>query len=218
MRLTGVNHLAFITNDLTKTIRFWRDLLGLRLEAGIGHEGYRHYFFKLGEANQIAFFEYEEAAPMEYKFHGERSSAPLGFDHLSMSVDSVEELFAFKDKLEAAGCKVHGAVDHGIIWSIYFFDPNNIPLEISWETMAVTSPPAMDEVEPMAIVAEGAGPQPGHWAEVTNPTPRDKFTAHGGNAFTMRETFIREGIGELKPDFVALMKEQTLGKASDAAE
>jgi catechol 2,3-dioxygenase-like lactoylglutathione lyase family enzyme len=144
MKLTGVNHLAFITNDLTKTIRFWRDLLGLRLEAGIGHEGYRHYFFKLGEANQIAFFEYEEAAPMAYKFHGERSSAPLGFDHLSMSVDTVEELFACKDRLEAAGVKVHGAVDHGIIWSIYFFDPNNIPLEISWETMAVTNPPAMD--------------------------------------------------------------------------
>jgi hypothetical protein len=84
--------------------------------------------------------------------------------------------------------------------------------------MAVTNPPAMDEVEPMAIVAEGAGPQPGHWADVTNPTPRGKFTAHGGNAFTMRETFIREGIGELKPEFVALMKEQTLGKTSDAAE
>ena len=27
-----------------------------------------------------------------------------------------------------------------------------------------------------------------------------------------------EGIGELKPDFVVLMREQTLGKASDAAE
>ena len=109
--------------------------------------------------------------------------------------------------------KVHGAVDHGIIWTIYLFDPNNIPLEISWETLAVTNPPAMDEVEPMAVVAEGAGPQPGHWPEVTDPTPRSEFTAHGGNAFTMRETFIREGIGELKPDFVALMKEQTLGAA-----
>jgi len=214
MKLTNVNHLAFITNDLTKTIRFWRDLLGLRLEAGIGHEGYRHYFFKLGEANQIAFFEYEEAAPMEYKFHGARTDTPLGFDHLSMTVETVEELFAFKDRLEAAGFKVHGAVDHGIIWSIYFFDPNNIPLEISWETMAVTNPPAMDEVEPMEIVAEGAGPQPGHWPEVTKHTPREKFTAHGGNAFTMRETFIREGIGELKPEFVELMKDQTLGKSA----
>ena len=214
MRLTAVNHLAFITNDLTKTIRFWRDLLGLRLEAGIGHEGYRHYFFKLGDENQIAFFEYEQATPMEYKFHGERTDKPLGFDHLSMTVDTVEELFGFKDKLEAAGFKVHGAVDHGIIWSIYFFDPNNIPLEISWETMTVTNPPAMDEVKPMAIVAEGAAPQPGHWPEVTNPTPRGQFTAHGGNAYTMRETFLREGIGDLRPEFVALIEEQAKGKTA----
>jgi catechol 2,3-dioxygenase-like lactoylglutathione lyase family enzyme len=214
MKLTGVNHLAFITNDLDKTIRFWRDLLGLRLEAGIGHEGYRHYFFKLGEENQIAFFEYEEAVPMEYKFHGDRTDQPLGFDHLSMTVGTVEELFAYKDKLEAADFDVHGAVDHGIIWSIYFFDPNNIPLEISWETMTVEKPPAMDEVKPMAIVAEGAEPQPGHWPEVANPTPRSEFTAHGGNAYTMRETFIREGIGSLKPEFVALMEEQAKGKTA----
>jgi catechol 2,3-dioxygenase-like lactoylglutathione lyase family enzyme len=218
MKLTGVNHLAFITSDLNKTIRFWRDLLGLPLEAGIGHEGYRHYFFKLGAHDQIAFFEYEEAAPMAYKFHGERTNEPLGFDHLSMTVATVDELFAFKDKLEAAGFEVHGAVDHGIIWSIYFFDPNNIPLEISWETMAITQPPAMDEVAPMDIVAEGTAPQPGHWPDVTTPTARSRFTAHGGNAFTMRETFIRGGIGKLKPEFVALMEEQVGGKASDAAE
>jgi catechol 2,3-dioxygenase-like lactoylglutathione lyase family enzyme len=217
MKLKAVNHLAFITNDLNSTIRFWRDLLGLRLEAGIGHEGYRHYFFKLGEENQIAFFEYEEAAPMVVKFPGERTGEPLGFDHVSFTVDTVEELFGFKDRLEAAGFKVHGAVDHGIIWSIYFFDPNNIPLEISWDTMELTDPPAMDEVEPMAIDAEGAKPQPGHWPDVTDPTPRDRFTAHGGNAFTMRETFIREGIGRLKPDFVALMEEQVSAKSSNEA-
>ncbi len=220
MKLTGVNHLAFITDDLNKTIRFWRDLLGLPLHAGIGHAGYRHYFFKLGEHNQVAFFEYEEAVPMKYKFHGDRTTEPLGFDHVSMTTDSVEELFGFKDRLEAAGFKVHGAVDHGIIWSIYFFDPNNIPLEISWDTMELTNPPAMDEVSPMEIVAEGAAPQSGHWPKVTDPTPRERFTAHGGNAFTMRETFIRDGVGKLKPDFVALMEEQTLGKgaAEDAAE
>jgi len=217
MGLTGVNHLAFITRDLTTTIRFWRDLLGLPLEAGIGHEGYRHYFFRLGDQNQIAFFEYDEARPMEYKFHGERTAEPLGFDHLSMSVGTVEELFAFKDRLEAAGVKVHGAVDHGIIWSIYFFDPNNIPLEISWDTMEILKTPAMDEVKPMAIVAEGAQPQPGHWPAVTTPTPRSKFVAHGGNAFTMRQTFIREGIGRLKPEFVALMEDQVSPRGAKTA-
>ena len=35
--LTGINHLAFITDDMVKTIRFYRDLLGMELTAGIGH-------------------------------------------------------------------------------------------------------------------------------------------------------------------------------------
>ncbi len=134
MLLKGINHLAFITDDMVKTIRFYRDLLGMELNAGIGHDGYRHYFFRFGD-NQIAFFEYGIARPMERKFHGAPTAKPLGFDHVSLSVATREELFGFKDKLEAAGVEVDGAVDHGTMWSIYFFDPNNIPLEISCDCM-----------------------------------------------------------------------------------
>lgn len=31
----GIHHLAFITNDMNKTIRFYRDLLGFPLVAGV---------------------------------------------------------------------------------------------------------------------------------------------------------------------------------------
>ena len=199
MAIRAINHLAFITPDLPKTIRFYRDLLGMQLFAGIGHDGYRHYFFRFGD-NQVAFFEYAGASVMEKKFPGERTSKPLGFDHVSFSVDSAEELFAFKDRLEAAGVHVHGAVDHGIMWSIYFYDPNGIPLELSWDLMEVTHPPAVYEENAMPIVAEGANPQPGHWPKVTKPTPRDQWKAKSGNGHVMRETFLREGTGKLTPE------------------
>lgn len=192
--LTGINHLAFITDNMEKTIRFYRDLLEMELNSGVGHGGYRHYFFKFGDA-QVAFFEYAGASPMERKFHGSPTREPLGFDHVSFTVGSREELFHFKDRLEAAGVEISGAVDHGTIWSIYFFDPNNIPLEISWNCMEVIKPPAMSDDDPMAIVAEGAAPQPGIWPEVTNPTPPERMTAHPGNGYEMRETFLREGTG-----------------------
>jgi len=169
MQLTGINHLAFITPDMEQTIRFYRDLLGMELHAGVGHDGYRHYFFRCGNT-QVAFFEYEGASKMERKFHGVRSELPLGFDHVSFTIGSREELFALKDKLEAAGLEVTGAVDHGLLWSIYFFDPNNIPLEVSWDLMEVTNPPAISEDAPMAIAAEGADPQPGHWPEAAEHT------------------------------------------------
>lgn len=200
MQLKGINHLAFITKDMEKTIRFYRDLLGLELEAGIGHEGYRHYFFLLGDgATQIAFFEYEGASPMERKFPGDRTDKPLGFDHVSLTVDSKEALFALKDKLEAAGFDVHGAVDHGMFWSIYFYDPNNVPLEATWQFMEVLQPPAMCEDSPMDIVAEGPGRQPGVWPEPTRKTPPDEMLAHSGNGYPMRQNFLREGTARYLP-------------------
>jgi catechol 2,3-dioxygenase-like lactoylglutathione lyase family enzyme len=194
MKFTGINHLAFITNDMVKTIRFYRDLLGLELVAGIGNDGYRHYFFELADGkSQLAFFEYEEAGTIDRKFPGERTAKPLGFDHVSLTVESKEDLFGLRDTLVAAGIDVHGAVDHGMFWSIYFYDPNNIPLEASWQFMDVVRPPAMSEVAPMEIVAEGSGPQPGHWPEVTDKTAAADMVAKEGNALPMRKAFLDEG-------------------------
>ena len=203
--LTGINHLAFITNDMEKTIRFYRDLLEMELNSGVGHAGYRHYFFKFGDA-QVAFFEYAGATSMERKFHGSPTREPLGFDHVSFTVDSREELFHFKDRLEAAGIEISGAVDHGTIWSIYFFDPNNIPLEISWNCMEVIKPPAISDDDPLAIVAEGADPQPGIWPEVTQPTPLERMTAHFGNGHEMRAAFLRDGTGRDTDEYQLLLE------------
>lgn len=207
MGIRAINHLAFITPDLEKTIRFYRDLLEMELHSGVGHDGYRHYFFRIGD-NHVAFFEYAGAQPMEQKFPGERTDKPLGFDHVSFTVASCEELFAYKDKLEAAGFPVHGVVDHGTIWSIYFYDPNNIPLEISWPLMEVLRVPAVAEVAPMAIVAEGSAPQPGHWPAVTSPTPASEWKARPGNGHVMRDTFVREGTGRLTEEAARILGRQ----------
>jgi catechol 2,3-dioxygenase-like lactoylglutathione lyase family enzyme len=200
MYLQEINHLAFITDDMEKTIRFYRDLLGMELTLGIGHDGYRHYFFKTAN-NYIAFFAYEGARAMEKKSHGAPSTAPLGFDHLSISVNSKTDLFALKDRLDAAGIEVSGAVDHGFGWSIYFFDNNNIPLEATWNCLDVIKTPAIVEDDPLPVAVEGAEPQPGIWPGVTNPTPPEKMTAHAGNGYQMREDFLRDGLAVLRPDY-----------------
>jgi catechol 2,3-dioxygenase-like lactoylglutathione lyase family enzyme len=204
MPIRAINHLAFITEDLEKTIRFYRDLLGMKLFAGVGHDGYRHYFLRFGD-NQVAFFEYEGASPMEKKFPGTRTTKPLGFDHVSFTVDSCEDLFAFKDRLEAAGVEVHGAVDHGTIWSIYFYDPNGIPLELSWELLEVTRPPAVSEEVPMPIVAEGSDPKPGMWPEATRRTPPEQWVAKAGNGHVMREAFLSEGSAVLTEESAKIL-------------
>uniref|UniRef100_UPI0040579DB8 VOC family protein n=1 Tax=Candidatus Electronema sp. TaxID=2698783 RepID=UPI0040579DB8 len=47
MNFKGINHLALVTGDMNGTIRFWRDLLGMRLISGVGEAGFRHYFFEI---------------------------------------------------------------------------------------------------------------------------------------------------------------------------
>jgi len=216
MKLQCINHLAFITDDMSTTIRFYRDLLGMKLSAGIGHDGYRHYFFQLGDGEtHVAFFEYDGATVMNRKFPGDRTSEPLGFDHVSFTVESREELFALKDRLEAADIEVEGAVDHGIFWSIYFYDPhNNIPLEATWQFMELEHMPAISEDDPLAVAAEGAEAQPGHWPEVERITPESDMRALTGNGHPMREYFLREGLAKfsdgLPPGF-----EQSLSSDGD---
>ena len=53
IKYNGINHLAMVTGDMDKTIRFWRDLLGMRLVAGLGKPGYRHYFLEISDASLI---------------------------------------------------------------------------------------------------------------------------------------------------------------------
>ena len=52
---TGINHMAMATGDIEATIRFWRDLLGMRMIAGIGQKDFQIYFFEAG-ADMIGFF------------------------------------------------------------------------------------------------------------------------------------------------------------------
>ena len=198
MQIKKFDHLAFITPDMEATIRFYRDMLGFPLVAGVGHEGFRHYFFQVGEG-LVAFFEYDIAKPMQYdKFHGEPTDRPIGFDHLAFTVESKEDLYGMKDKLEAAGLDVHGAVDHGLFWSIYFFDPvNNLALECCWNFFELTDSPAMYEVAPLAVAEEGSEPQPGHWPEVTHPPPPEKMTASPGNGYMMRPAILDANKGQI---------------------
>ena len=186
-RFNGINHLAFITHDLDATIRFYRDLLGFPLVAGVGHGEFRHYFFRITPTDMIAFFAYPEAQPMDAKPAGVRTSRPLGFDHVSIGVSSQAGLFELKDRLEAAGLHVTGPIDHGFIWSIYFDDPNNIPLEVSWQSMEIVHPPALADGAPVATALEGAEPQAGHWPTPQRYTPETEWRAKVGNGHEMGE-------------------------------
>ncbi len=72
------------------------------------------------QASHIAFFKYEGAQPKNLKFPGNRTANSIGLDHVPFGVENREELFALKDKLEAAGFDLHGAVDHDLFGQFIF--------------------------------------------------------------------------------------------------
>lgn len=164
---TGINHLAMATGDMDATIAFWRDLLGMRLVAGLGRPGYRHYFFELSAHDMIAFFEWPGVERLPEKDHGVPVKGPFAFDHLSLEVATQEDLWRLKDRLEAADQWVSEIIDHGFIHSIYAFDPNNIPIEFSWpvEKVDLRQRPCMADKYPSPLALEGSEPRPGRWPE-----------------------------------------------------
>src|SRR4030042_2110889 len=158
VRFNGVNHLAMATGNMDKTIRFWRDLLGMRLVAGLGQPGYRHYFFQISNNDLIAFFEWSGVEPVAKKDHGRPVKGPFVFDHVSFGVDTEDDLWELKDRLEAAGFAVSDMIDHGFINSIYAHDPNGIPIEFSHnvESVDIRANPQMRDTAPSEVTLEGA--------------------------------------------------------------
>ncbi|MHC4119454.1 MAG: VOC family protein [Planctomycetota bacterium] len=182
MKFNGINHLAMATGDMDATIRFWRDLLGMRLAGGLGEPGFRHYFFEISKSDLIAFFEWPGVEPVEPKRHGQPVKGPFVFDHIAFGVDTSDELWQLKDKLDAAGFNSSDMIDHGFIHSIYAFDPNGIPIEFSWtvEGKNIHDIPVMGDTEPTTLAKEGPDPQPGRWPAVTKPTPSAQRKVHPG--------------------------------------
>ena len=178
----GVNHLAMATGDMDGTIRFWRDLLGMRLVAGLGQPGYRHYFFQISDRDMIAFFEWPDVEPVEEKEHGRPVKGAYIFDHVSFGVETEDDLWELKDKLAAADFWVSEVIDHGFIHSIYAYDPNGIAIEFSHavEGIDVRKNPVMSDRAPVEAAREGAEPRFEKWPAVERPTSKKEWKVYPG--------------------------------------
>jgi catechol 2,3-dioxygenase-like lactoylglutathione lyase family enzyme len=144
------------------TVRFYHGVLGARLVATIGTPDFRHYFFEIGAENTLGFFEYHRVALDTFaKPAGVPDPRAVQFDHLSLNLPDEDALLSLRRRLKAAGCEVTDVVDHGILRSIYFTDPDGIALEASWWALDVTGRPTdyrddrvFSDPDPVAAVTE----------------------------------------------------------------
>lgn len=137
-RPLGLNHVAYLTHDTAKTVDFYTNVLGMRLvghalDDKVGSTGepqrFLHTFFEMEDGSCIAFFELDGLAD-----DPDQTIVPAWVRHIALKVDSPEALQGARQRLGDAGVDVIGPVDHeGIWWSIYFFDHNDIRLELTYQ-------------------------------------------------------------------------------------
>ena len=137
LRLDGVHHSARPTWRLRETVEFYRDVLGLPLVHAISargwgaanHPDFLHFFFDSGNGSTIAFFYYLGDEQPEHLVH--RPVYDSDAVHTAWRVKTREELSAWRARLEANGVPILFQVEHEVIESLYFRDPNGYFAEIT---------------------------------------------------------------------------------------
>ena len=123
----GIHHLALISSDVERTVRFYQDVLGFPLTEVMENRDYpgsTHFFFDAGNGNAIAFFDLPGLDLGPY------AEVLGGLHHLAISI-SREQWEAARARLHDAG--VETAEESGT--SLYFRDPDGARLELLAEPL-----------------------------------------------------------------------------------
>ena len=126
MKVTGFSHVTIKVRDLPASLRFYVDLLGMRLV----HRGEHDVYLEWGAA-WLCLQERERG-------HGAPppQEPEWGVDHVAFHIDQAD-FDAAVDALRQAGVTiVRGPVQRGLGWSVNFLDPDGAQLELHTSTLA----------------------------------------------------------------------------------
>ena len=126
---SGFNHVATLTSDMDRTVRFYRDAfeaeLVLEMDAKEDHP--RMSILDLGGGAALNVFEVAAGDIIgERRKQGHRGA----IDHYALAVDSKEVLEAIKGRLVTAGAEIGEIQRLGDEWSLFFRDPDGMELEV----------------------------------------------------------------------------------------
>lgn len=132
-----LNHAAWVTHDVEATADFYTRIMGMELASTVYDDSvpstgdafpYFHIFFRMQDGSTIAFFEAPGLPPRPPLSH----PAYGIFDHIALQAEDRDDVLRWSEWLRANDVDVVGPVDHkGLIYSIYFHDPNGLRLEIT---------------------------------------------------------------------------------------
>ena len=145
MRVRELGHAVIKVRDRERSEAFYGGVLGMQLAAR--HEQMPMTFYTLGNHHDLALLEVGVDGP-------DADPKAPGLYHLAFCIgDTLDELRAARDELEAAGVKVRAVIDHVVSKSLYLNDPdgNGVELYVDGSDVWKTDPQAVAQGEPMAL-------------------------------------------------------------------
>ncbi len=162
------HHLALAAKDMKAMHAFYEGVMGFELVkveiAPIQEGGWgKHFFYRMGgdDTKFIAFWELHDTPSQADHVHdlNKAASLPMGTNHYSFNVDTVEALNKWRAKWNAAGLDVL-EIDHNWCHSIYTRDPNGNMVEFCLTTGAFTAADRERALEALEEAAFNPSPAP----------------------------------------------------------
>ena len=146
----AVHHIAIVTNDMKKTVDFYREVLGS--EVALGHRlndenRTRHYFITLAPNTVFAVFEHRDAQLPTY----EPPIVPKtgrALDHVAFLVENRAAFDGLYERLQGQVDNLSDVRDLGIVTAFFFSDPNGIVLEVMVENEGGMDLPKLEDPDP----------------------------------------------------------------------
>jgi catechol 2,3-dioxygenase-like lactoylglutathione lyase family enzyme len=118
----GLHHVAVLSGDVERTVRFYQDVLEFPLTEIFENRDYKgsnHFFFDIGNGNLLAFFDFPGLDLGPY------AEVLGGLHHIAISVEP-DRWERLKKNLDAGGVPYQSESRT----SIYFRDPDGTRLEL----------------------------------------------------------------------------------------
>ena len=130
-----LHHVALVTNDMRKTVAFYRDVLGseIAMSHRLAREGNeRHYFITVAPNVVFAFFEFPDAEMPEFQ-PAMIAKTGRALDHIAFLVPDENAFTSMYTRLRGQVAHLSEIRDLGSVRAFFIADPNNIVLEVMVE-------------------------------------------------------------------------------------
>ena len=137
--LAGVNHIAVLTADMDRFIRFYQELFDAKVLMDnpnhTGNEGERMVIMSIGGQSELNVFEVPDntQAAVQTPMFGRGR-----LDHFGLNASNRETFEQVRQRLMNAGASDGTISDFGLKLSVFFRDPDGLEAEVLWNKDAET--------------------------------------------------------------------------------